>query len=556
MTKKRKNLLLVLAVLTIVASITKIFIGLDIDENYITVLGTRLLQGDHLFRECWDLYQTTGFTMTLVLGIFRGITGSYEGAILFCRIVTATLQLLLGVFTWYSFRNYFKNADFAGLVVANMLPRGTMNLEYGFLSCNYILVSMILLFLVSKEGESWSKLKIRVHLILAGILFSMGILCYPTMIIATIVLVIYFAQSRENRKQGVVFIGTCIVCALVFCAYVFLYISPAEMWNNLFHGILMDESHGNGNLLGSFLGSFLLSKEKAMQVCAIVLGACVLYAVFGWKVREKLPYVYHVMFVSSVAIIGLNVLNIRPCGVFGLQIRYVLICIAGAVVLYKIRNRELNYLFLAMGIFMFLGTLLGSNLGMAENSAFLYISIIAIILGQGEVQFSQKATYYMANLSVLLLILSLVLVKGYIVRASGTGPANIMESREKIDFGPFKGLFIYPEDKDSYSLRKVDIDNYVNAEDIVLVLSQDPIYNIYGEFKFSSATALTTPVYGKQWVDYYKEKNYVQPTVVLIDKQYLDAEILLNQTVLGEFLKEEYDVNSLCEGNGFWILRR
>ena len=553
---ERKHILIILTILTLVASITKIFIGLDFDENYVTVLGTRLLQGDHLFRECWDLYQTTSLTMTWVLGVFRGITGSYEGAILFCRIVTAILQLLLGVFTWYSFRKYFKNADFAGLVVANMLPRGTMNLEYGFLSCNYILVSMILLFLVSKEGEKWSKLKTQVYLILAGILFSMGILCYPTMIIATVVLIIYFIRHHEKRKQGVVFLGTCLVCAMVFCGYVFLYVSPAEMWNNIFHGILMDESHGNGNLLSGFLGSFVLSREKMIQACAIILGASALYVSFFWKTKEKLPYVYHVMFVSSVAIISLNVLGIRSCGVFGLQIRYVLICIAGAVVLYKIHNRELNYLFFAMGIFMFLGTLLGSNLGMAENSAFLYISIIAIILGQGELQFSKKATCYMANLSVLLLILSLVLMKGYIVRASGTGPANIMESREQINFGPFKGLFIYPEDKDSYSLRKVDIDNYVNAEDVVLVLSQDPIYNIYGEYKFSSATALTTPIYGNQWVEYYKDRNYVRPTVVLIDKQYLNKEILLNQTVFGEFLKEEYDVNSLYDGNGFWILRR
>ena len=97
MSKSRKSVLVILSILTVAASITKILIGLDFDENYITVLGARLLQGDHLFRECRDLYQTTGFTMALGLGIFKGITGGYEGAILFCRIVTAILQLLLGM---------------------------------------------------------------------------------------------------------------------------------------------------------------------------------------------------------------------------------------------------------------------------------------------------------------------------------------------------------------------------------------------------------------------------------------------------------------------------
>lgn len=555
MSKSRKSVLVILSILTVAASITKILIGLDFDENYITVLGARLLQGDHLFRECWDLYQTTGFTMALVLGIFKGITGGYEGAILFCRIVTAILQLLLGMFTWYSLRKYFRNADFAGLVVANMLPRGTLNLEYGFLSCNYILISMLLLFLVSREEKNWSKVKVYVLLILSGILFSIGILCYPTMIIATIVLIAYFFSIRENRRKGLIFIGTCMACAMVFCLYVFAYISPSEMLDNVFHGILMDESHGNENLLGSFVGSFVLSKEKMVQACAILIGALITYIAFLWKNKEKLPFVYHVMFWSSVAIIGMNISTIRPCGVFGLQIRYTVIALAGAFIIYRLHDRELIYLFYGMGMFMLLGTLVGSNLGIAENGAFWYISLIAIVLGGGEQVFLKKTTYYFATLSVVILLISLILIKGYIVRISGTGPANILETREQIDFGPFKGLFIVPEEKSSYLIRKDDIDENLTEKDTVLILSQDPVYNIYAPYRFSSATALTTPVYGNQWVEYYK-RNYVQPTVVLIDKQYLDADSLLNHTVFGAYLKEEYDENSLYEAEGFWILRR
>lgn len=556
MAKSRKIILIILAILTVIASITKILIGLDYDENYITVLGTRLLQGDHLFRECWDLYQTTGLTMTLVLGIFKGITGSYEGAILFCRSITAVLQLLLGMFTWYSLKKYFRNADFAGLLVANLMPRGTLNLEYGFLSCNYILVSMILLFLVSQEWDAWSKLKIRLCLIVAGVLFSMGILCYPTMILATLPLIAYLIRNKERKEQGLFFIGTCIVCAVIFCGYVFSYLSPVELWNNVTGGIFLDESHGNGNFINSFWGSFTLSKEKLLQVGTITGTALGTYGIYYWINKEKLPYACHLMLVSSFAFIGLNLLNIRPCGVFGMQIRYVLIGVAGGVISYKIKNIELSYLFYAMGVFMFLGTLLGSNLGIAENGAFLYLSMLAVILGLGEVDYQKEVTYKLTNISVILLIASLILMKGYIVRVNGTEPANILEVREQIEFGPFKDLFIEPEEIVNYSIRKEDIDQYVTEDDIVLVLSQDPIYNIYGEYRFSSVTALTTPIYGQQWVTYYKDRSYVQPTVVLIDKQYLNLDTLLNQTSFGAYLTEEYDVDDLQDGQGFWILRK
>lgn len=116
-------------------------------------------------------------------------------------------------------------------------------------------------------------------------------------------------------------------------------------------------------------------------------------------------------------------------------------------------------------------------------------------------------------------------------------------------------MFIDPEEKSSYLIRKDDIDENLTEKDTVLILSQDPVYNIYAPYRFSSATALTTPVYGNQWVEYYK-RNYVQPTVVLIDKQYLNADSLLNHRVFGAYLKEEYDENFLYETEGFWILRR
>lgn len=556
MTKNRKGILIILAILTVIASVTKVFIGLDFDENYVTILGVRLLQGDHLFRECWDLYQTTGLTMAMILGVFKRITGGYEGVILFCRIFTSILQISLGFFTWYSLKNYFKNADFAGLIVANMLPRGTMNLEYGFLSCNYILVSMILLFLVSRKWSQWSRLQSQIYLVISGVLFSFGILSYPTMIIATVVLIIYFLKKRDYREQGIIFMGTCCACAVVFFAYVFHYVSPVEMWNNIFQGILLDESHGNGKLFKSFLDSFMLSKEKRIQIEAIMLGALITYGLFYWKVKEKLAYVYHVMLWSSLAIIGLNIFSIRPCGVYGLQIRYLLIMITGGVVLYQLYNRELIYLFFYMGLFMFLGTLLGSNLSMVENGAFLYLCVIAMVLSQGEQTFSQNITRWGAILSIIALISSLIFIKGYLVRSNGTGPANIFETREQIEFGPFKGIWMYPEQKKLYSIRKEDIDQHLKEDDVALILSHDPIYNIYGQYHFSSVTALTTPVYGKQWVEYYQNRDYIQPSVVLIDKQYLEVNELFNQTAFGQFLQDEYDMDTLCEAQGFWIIRR
>lgn len=44
--------------------------------------------------------------------------------------------------------------------------------------------------------------------------------------------------------------------------------------------------------------------------------------------------------------------------------------------------------------------------------------------------------------------------------------------------------------------------------------------------------------------------------MVLIDKQYLDVDVLLNKIAFGEYLKEEYDANALWDAEGFGILRK
>lgn len=555
----RKKLLIILSMLTIMASFIKVVTGLDFDENYITVLGARLLQGDRLFRECWDLYQTTGLTMTLVLGIYRGITGNYEGAILFCRIVTAILQLVLGFFVYSSLREYYKNADFAGIFVANLLPRGTINLEYGFLSCNYILVAMCLLVCYMKDSDKWTVIR-RIGIAgIAGLCFSMGILSYPTMIISVPFLVIYFIQKKRDKASllcMMTFFVTCFICAGIFLVYVFGAISPHDMFVNIRTGILADASHGDGNILKSLLGSLILSREKWTQIVCMMGVALAVDILCRLFFRQRFAMMYHIILISSVGLMLLNITMLRTCGVYGLQIRYVLIVLLAIPMMHRMKDKEITYLFYGMGIFMLFGTLLGSNLGIAENAAFLYLSLLAIIIEQGQETLENRKTEQYAMCAVLCLLLSVIFVKGFVVRVNGTHPANILTEREQMDFGPFAGIYIDLEQEEEYRCRKQTLDQFVREEDVMLIMSQDPVYNLMSEAKFTSATALTTPVYGKQWVEYYRDRDYRKPTIILIDKAYFDLDTIINHTEFGGYIQQMMDMDTLIDTEGFWIVRR
>lgn len=555
--RQRKRIIVILGCMTIIATICKIIVGVDIDENYIVVLGARLIQGDHLFRECWDLYQTTGLTMALFLWIFRGITGGFTGVVLASRIVAAIWQLLLGMFVYLCFRKQYRNADFVGLLVANLLPRATLNLEYGFLSCNYILIAVCLIDVVVESGGRFGKVTRHALFILAGLSYAMGILSYPTMVISLVALLLFFWQKRkEIGKLFYTILLTWIVSAGIFLTYVFIYISPDEMWQNIWSGILQDESHEGANLFQSMLSSLIVKGDKLSQLFWMLGCAAALTVIlFIWR-RIKFSLTYAVMLVSSIALIVLNVFGIRPSGPYGLQIRYEMIVLFGMYEMYRWKNRNVVFLFYAMGILTFLGTLMGSNLGAAENGAFLYFALIALILCQGEIPYRKREEYILEFVAVVLFISSVIFAKGFFVRIDGTCPANVLEYRTRMEEGPLKGIYVYPSDGVKYHNRKAVIGKNCLQEDVVLFLTNDPIYNLYTEARFTSATALTTPVYGEQWVEYYGRRQYIQPSVVFIDSSYIDnIEDFIQNTPFGKFLNEEKDFCVVEEAEGFWVLR-
>ena len=59
--KKIKNgILWILILLSVVAAVNQLLIGFDIDEGYAVSMPFRLLQGDHLFADMWEVHQTYG----------------------------------------------------------------------------------------------------------------------------------------------------------------------------------------------------------------------------------------------------------------------------------------------------------------------------------------------------------------------------------------------------------------------------------------------------------------------------------------------------------------
>ena len=92
--KKIKNgILWILILLSVVAAVNQLLIGFDIDEGYAVSMPFRLLQGDHLFADMWEVHQTSALLPAAFLWLFYQATGSTAYMVLYLRIVATLLHL-------------------------------------------------------------------------------------------------------------------------------------------------------------------------------------------------------------------------------------------------------------------------------------------------------------------------------------------------------------------------------------------------------------------------------------------------------------------------------
>lgn len=140
----RKTVVSILIVLSVIAGATKIFTGFDIDEAYALAIPYRVLQGDRLFADMWEVHQTSFLLPFLFMKLFYLLTGEMTGIVLYMRVVTTLLHLCMSILVYGFVKKFFGikggYALFIGLAYYNFLPKWMINMDFswsssGFLPC-------------------------------------------------------------------------------------------------------------------------------------------------------------------------------------------------------------------------------------------------------------------------------------------------------------------------------------------------------------------------------------------------------------------------------------
>ena len=563
--KKIKNgILWILILLSVVAAVNQLLIGFDIDEGYAVSMPFRLLQGDHLFADMWEVHQTSALLPAAFLWLFYQATGSTAYMVLYLRIVATLLHLGMTVLIYRKTRKYL-TADWSllfALLYLNLLPKWIISLDFSMQQ----VWGLTLLFTCLLEERGTEKKQLWQDF-LAGLSLAFTVLAYPGMVLlypavsVTICMCNKALSGKDKSRKCILFTAGCAVSAVVFFLYILLFMPVADFLSGI-PKVFMDGTHQFTMQTKLLLyGQQWLNVVKQLLILSVLpLLAALILQIFKQKKRKEkgslfLAFLLLFMAETSLLMILGNLVGIQM-GPFHFQVRYLLfflcICIAG----WNVRNtdRPLFYVPIFLMLVAFVGILVFSNVGPDSSSSYLGLGILAgfsLLLKK----YPQKEQLLFAT--TVLFVLSLLFCKGYYVRITEYGPSTVRQQRVQVTEGALAGIYVLPEEAEQYMQEHETVQCVTQPDDKLLFLGTDGILNLSANCPFVSPSTISTPAFNEQWVEYFTEYPEKEPTVIVLAKNTIDnREKFFAQNPFGKWIAEKYDRLHMEETESLCIIKK
>lgn len=563
-----------LLVLSVIAAGIKIFTGFDIDEGYAVSMPYRLLQGDKLFLDMWEVHQTSVFVPAAFLALFDKITGDTTGAVLFLRIVATLIHAAVSTAVFVSMRKRCTTAWAAllALLYLNLLPKWLISLDF---SMQQVWGITIVLLLLKKEAETGKKS----YSFWMGIVLAMTVLAYPGMVLAYPALMVSICMLHKGEEIKTKFnkcalmTAGCAVMAVAFLAYVLSSMSLTEFIESI-PMVFMDGTHQftmQTKLMLYVTQWMNVTKQLLILSAPSLIITIVFYCVDKKKnadVAHRKARTFLVFLLSFVTVTALLVLLANVVGVqmgpFHFQVRYLLFFLLmfgwSIVQLRKERGGESRFLFwgpMFQMLVAFVAILIFSNVGPDSSSSYLSAGLVAgvVLLDRISATIGEKWNRA-AYLVTALFVLSLIFCKGYYVRVTEYGPSNILEPRKQIEAGAVCGIYVSEADYERIMSDYETIQNATTGEEKLLYLGTEGISNLYGNGDFVSPSTISTPAFNEQWVTYFEMYPHHEPDVIALAKNTIDnREKFFAENPLGIWIAQRYDVENMEETESLCIIK-
>lgn len=567
MTKRktvRRNVIIVIeCIITFFCMYKSIFYGCDIDESYAISLSYRLVQGDHLFKEMWEIHQTSALFMVPFIWIYRIVNGTTIGMVVYLRIVGTLIQMIFAFFLYKSLKSYlnFEQRSIITLIFLNFSPKYSQVLEFCFL--HYLFsVGMIIGFLYYFSSKK------QIYLCVAGLFQACTILAYPQSILVIpieIIGLIVLAQKKKVKWAEIAcLIGTEVLCGLLFLIYIFKNITFKEFVDNIPY-ILSDGSHQET----FYNKAVIILNEIQMYVVPLIFGI-ILFEIAFYIVRhfQKIyvtKYLIVLFLLCSLLYSIVPLILKRYAGVRHLDLAYPILYVYETFIYifvrFKKQYKDTNFTYLIIILSLsFVCCCFASNMSLYANAVILLPTVLVMWIYFLKTDFPydnssiEKNVNKFALIPLLVFCLYILLARSILIRFTSVQPKYIFDTYYTIAVGTEKGIKVNQDEHIRYHSRYQAITENVTANDSLLIFGTDSYFYFFTGSKISAPSTISTPVYDEKILDYYYKYPYKQPTIILIDKYNQSLDNLLAVPKFGEWVCENYDVDGRKDTAFFTVI--
>lgn len=238
-TSKNKYLpILIINAVLILAVIFRAFLCISVmDEVFNIGQALRSLQGNTFLVENWDYFQTGDSFLIPFIFVFRKITGSNEGIVLFSRIVFIVLQLLLATFLYKILSRFFDRISslFAVIIYSTAVSFLLFYMWYDNWELFFRLIGLFLVFCAITSFDQKNAKKAYLMVFIAGITHACMVFAYPTMIVLyvyVLALLFFYRRKQSAKAHNLMALFYILGAAMVFAVFM-LYVLKIGI-SNLF----------------------------------------------------------------------------------------------------------------------------------------------------------------------------------------------------------------------------------------------------------------------------------------------------------------------------------
>lgn len=563
MTKKQwKIIFAILLAGSALAALKMIFFDYTMDEEYQMMMGYRVLRGDHLFREMWEPHQTSAFLCTGLMWLYKTVTGTYTGILLYLRVCTTGIQIAL---CWYLYRVLRLLLDrnvslLCAIIYFNMVPKVIQIPEFSNMQVWFFTLTVLSLmhyYLLRDRSH-----RDRAYLVfVSGVCMAMEVLAYPSCVILFPFFVGYLYKSSGPKKGRdiLLFAGACAACAIIWLGIILVHVDIGELLRNVRLLLSYDLTHEisgatTGKLRGIAAGLLGGAGFVALALLISAPALAIIRRKYKDMERQKvLPILLTVViFVSEC--IQWYLWTVRKSGYEIYQLHLLFVLLAG---LAAWRSAGLRKKYFTAGIIgtllSYIGVIYISDLEMffALPHGTLGVLMCAIVLALAlEESLGEAAGRWICFLLVGLCLVS-IWGKGYTLRG-GRNYNVIVDTENIMKCGPAVGIFSDYMNCYIYNCNYEDFRTYVEEGDVVLIVAN--MVDSAGTTPYMMAGAevahysiVDPTAYDERLLAYWELYPQKRPNVIVTDCWYGDSKEDPDSWIM-QYIEKEFGYSRVDDG--------